>query len=108
MFKCRGSALGEHMSGKEQSEERNGWTNRHFTRPSGESIHGHNFCLLCAPRRFAEIFEELRAVGLNAGSDLIENLYREPPGLAGVLSISGGTAPIITAMATRSVPWRPI
>jgi hypothetical protein len=43
------SALGEHVSGKEQSEERNGWTNRHFTHPGGESIHGHNFCLLCAP-----------------------------------------------------------
>jgi hypothetical protein len=31
-----------------------------------------------------------------------------PPGLAGVLSISGVIALINTALATRSVPWRPM
>jgi hypothetical protein len=31
-----------------------------------------------------------------------------PPGLAPVLSISGGTALIRTAFATRFVPWRPM
>jgi hypothetical protein len=31
-----------------------------------------------------------------------------PPGLASVWSISGGTAPINTAAATRAVPWRPM
>jgi hypothetical protein len=31
-----------------------------------------------------------------------------PPGLAAVFSISGGTAPISTAFATRDVPWRPM
>ena len=30
-----------------------------------------------------------------------------PPGLASVLSISGGTAATSTALATRAVPWRP-
>ncbi|MNT76936.1 hypothetical protein D3C72_2159980 [compost metagenome] len=31
-----------------------------------------------------------------------------PPGLASVLSISGGTAEISPALATRPVPWRPM
>src|SRR6266446_8825522 len=31
----------------------------------------------------------------------------KPPGLAAVFSISGGTAAINTALATRDVPWRP-
>ena len=31
-----------------------------------------------------------------------------PPGLASVLSISGGTAPTRTALATREVPCRPM
>jgi len=32
----------------------------------------------------------------------------KPPGLAAVFSISGGTAPMSTALATRLVPWRPM
>ena len=31
-----------------------------------------------------------------------------PPGLAAVFNISGGTAEMSTAIATRFVPWRPI
>ena len=31
-----------------------------------------------------------------------------PPGLASVLSISGGTEASRTALATREVPWRPM
>jgi hypothetical protein len=31
-----------------------------------------------------------------------------PPGLSAVWSMSGGTAEISAALATRSVPWRPM
>ena len=58
--------------------------------------------------RRADVFEELRAVGEDAGSNLVESLYRQAPGLTGVFSISGGTALICTALATRFVPWRPV
>jgi hypothetical protein len=55
--------------------------------------------------RHAEILPELRAVGENPGPYLVEHFHRR---LAAVLSISGGTAPISTALATRLVPWRPM
>jgi len=34
--------------------------------------------------------------------------FGKPPGFAAVFSMSGGTAPISTAFATRFVPWRPM
>ena len=56
----------------------------------------------------AEVLVELGAVGEDAGADGVEDLDRQPAGLASVLSISGGIAPSSTALATRLVPWRPM
>ena len=51
------------------------------------------------------LFSGMAAVG---GVVLLAASIGKPPGLASVFSISGVTAPISTALATRFVPWRPI
>ena len=61
-----------------------------------------------AVERQAEVLPELRAVGEDARSELIERLDRRAAGIAGVLSMTGGIAPISTAFATRLVPCRPM
>jgi len=53
--------------------------------------------------RQAEAFPELRPVSNIGITKLIECLIDVPPGLAAVLSINGGIAPINTALATRFV-----
>ena len=64
---------------------------------------------IVAVERHAEILPELRAIGLTTLARIPSNTsIGMPPGLAAVFSISGGTAPISTAFATRLVPWRPM
>ena len=56
----------------------------------------------------AEILVELRAVCMTPARMRSNASMGMPPGLAAVLSISGGTAPTSTALARRAVPWRPM
>jgi hypothetical protein len=53
--------------------------------------------------------KKLGAIGQVSPAKPIENLDRQqPPGLAAVFIMIGGTAPISTAFFTRRVPWRPM
>ena len=61
-----------------------------------------------AVERHRQILEELRAVGDTPARMPSNTSIGRPPGLSAVFNISGGTAPISTALATRSVPWRPM
>ena len=51
---------------------------------------------------------ELGSVVEQAGAHAVERLDRQALGVGGVLSMSGGTAAIRTALATRAVPCRPM
>ena len=58
---------------------------------------------VCSVESHLEILEELRAIGDDAGADLVEGLDGVPSGFASGLSIRGGTIPTSTALATRDV-----
>jgi hypothetical protein len=62
----------------------------------------------CPVERRRQVEEELRTVGARAFARMSSNASSgRPPGLPGDFSMSGVTAPISTAFATRFVPWRP-
>ena len=57
--------------------------------------------------RFIERSRIGRGLAALRDSEEAAECMGSPPGLFAVLSMSGGTAPISTALAARLVPWRP-